>query len=165
MKPPVPTAGGRGRLLLLALLLPCSCLEVQGGAVEAGWDMRLSQDGQRVGCRNDGSLQGVIGRLQVRKLYMALSLVPTAGGDDPCRADARCRFACETVSDEILTGHTPFFIPTGEYAIATRALGVDPDGVAEVLTTEDLVLPPPVVREVVDGQVTDLDINLVIVQR
>jgi hypothetical protein len=151
--------------LLAALLLLAGCIDVDGGAVEAGWDLRIPKNGQRIGCLGDSDTQGAIQRLGLTRLLMELSLAPTGGGADPCAGDARCSFECDTRADQVLFGTTPFFIPEGEYAISTVAVGIDAGGERRELTAADLVSPVAVVRQIQQGQVTDLDVNLIIVQR
>jgi hypothetical protein len=153
------------RALLLAPLLLAGCVEVNGGAVEAGWDLRIPKNGQRIGCLGDSSIQGAVQRLGLARLLMELKLEPTTEGSNPCDGDARCSFECNTRADQVLFGLTPFFIPEGEYAFSTRAVGIDDAGTRRELTAADLVTPMPVVRKVVEGEVTDLDVNLIIVQR
>jgi len=141
------------------------CIEVEGGAVEVGWDLRIPQNGQRIGCKGDNENKGALRRLNLNKLFLGLSLVPIAGGADPCANDGRCRFECDTEVEQVLTGITPFFIPQGEYSIVTKGLGVDIHGQVKQLTAAELVAPPPVVRTVTTGEITDLNVNLIIIQR
>lgn len=127
------------------------CVEVDGGALEARWDLRDGR-GARIGC--PGARQAV-GLDQ-----MELRLTPVGGGDDPCAGDERCRFVCDQSADNILLGQTPFFVPDGEYAISSR--GLKQDG-TPLSPSDGVVAPSAVVRRVVSGEVTDLNVNLIIV--
>jgi hypothetical protein len=136
-------ARGACRSLLVALmLLPASCVDVSGGAVEARWDLR-NENGDRI----DDCATTPIATLR-------FGLAPSAGGADPCATDPGCRFACSLKS-----GATAFMVPEGDYTITLEALSGD----GQPLGPPGVVVPEPVSRHVVHGRVTDLDVNLIIV--
>jgi len=134
--------GARSALLGALLLLPVSCVDVSGGAVEARWDLR-NENGDRI----DECTKTPVAALR-------FSLTPSAGGVDPCAGDPGCRFACD-----LKTGATGFVVPEGDYTMALEAQ--DSDG--KVLGPPGVVPPEPVTRRVVHGRVTDLNVNLIIV--
>lgn len=142
--------------ILAALLGLLGCVDVDGGAVEVRWDIR-DTGGGRVGCPGARSRVGLF--------TLGLSIVPLAGDGgvaaDRCGdADARCRFACDAGEDDVLLGITPFFVPDGEYTL--RSVGYDADGAA-LGPPDGVVTPSPVVRTLNAGEVTDLNVNMIIV--
>jgi hypothetical protein len=131
------------RILFLALTgAAVSCVQIDGGAVEASWVV-VSLEGHAIAHCNcsDPQIDSV-----------RLKLVGSSGGvmgTEPCRDRASCRFSCER-----RTGATPFDVPPGDYLmslIPVDAAGQDLGEAAGVLT------PAPVLREVVRGQPTQLD--------
>jgi hypothetical protein len=129
----------------LALL---GCVDVSGGAVQARWALRIKS------CPSNNCTC-----MDAQVAQMEIVMIPTGGGADPCAVDHRCRFVCSEQKGE---GITKFVIPEGEYAISLQA--IDPSG--KVLGPEDRVsVPAPVVRSVFNGQLTDLNVNLIIVDR
>ena len=138
------------RYLALTCALISGCVDVQGGALEARWDIR-NRLGERIGCDKAGQTVGL------SKLRFKAS--PTGGGTDPCASDDRCQFSCEGAEGDVVLGSTPFMVPEGNYAISTEVT----NSAGTVLTPSDGVISPsPVVRAVRDGEVTDLDVNLII---
>jgi len=85
-------------------------------------------------------------------------LTPVDGGSDPCATIESCRFPCSSQG----VGTTDFQIPPAEYAISLEVLdsGGTPQG-----PESGIVSPGPVVRDVVLGQITSLNVNLIIVDR
>jgi hypothetical protein len=140
-----------GAALLLALAL-AGCVDVDGGAVEVGWDLRFP-DGRRT---DDDDNYIDCTKAQLGK--MALALPPVGPGTDPCAGDDRCRFPCSHMG----FGTTPFVIPEGEYSISLQIL--DPTG-SPLGSGEGIVTPGPIVRQVRTGQITSLSVNLIIVDR
>ena len=140
-------------LLMIASLAMSACVAVDGGAVEAGWDLRFP-DGRRTDDNGDSVSCSKTGLVQ-----MALSLIPVDGeGADPCATIDSCRFPCSSQG----VGTTDFQIPPGEYAISLELLDASgaPQGPAS-----GIVCPGPVVRDVVLGQITSMNVNLIIVDR
>jgi hypothetical protein len=122
------------------------CADVRGGAVEARWFLRNGQ-GEIKECAE----------LKIQSVRCVLE--PVAGGPDPCASEASCLFECTRTLAGAVTG---FVIPEGSYGIALGV--VDQDG--QLLGPQDgVAAPAPVVRQVREGQVTGLNVNLIIVDR
>ena len=119
-------------------------MDVAGGAVEARWDLRDAL-ANRIDCAHAAVAQ------------MRFALTAADGGIDPCDVESRCTFACDRGG-----GTTPFVIPEGQYSMLLRPLdsGAQALGPAQGITT-----PAPIVRSVYIGRVTDLSVNLIIVNR
>ena len=149
--------------LLLAVSLAPGCADVAGGAVEIRWDIRNAK-GERIGCQGDSG--GARQRLKLDRLFFQLELIPSVKGDDPCKAGEDCRFECITGANEILPGTTPFIIPEGEYLMTSYAVGYTAasPGDQRLTAAQGVVAPPPVLRLVSEGEITDLNVNLIIVQ-
>jgi hypothetical protein len=140
------------RITLIALLFSAiGCVPIDGGAVEASWVV-ATYDGR--GIADCGCACPPIAKIR-------LQLLPVAGGSDPCAGRAACQFSCNLQS-----GATRFDIPAGSYTVSLVPVGADGNDITP--------LPPggnplacgaqsgvdPVVREVVKGQVTQLDAML-----
>jgi hypothetical protein len=139
-------------LLMIASLTTSACVAVDGGAVEAGWDLRFP-DGRRTDDNGDSISCGKTGLAQI-----ALVLAPLDGSSDPCATIESCRFPCSSQG----VGTTDFQIPPAEYAISLEVL--DSSGAPQG-PESGIVSPGPVVRDVVLGQITSLHVNLIIVDR
>lgn len=124
-------------------LAVASCVEIDGGAVEASWVLR-SPEGQAItdcGC----SCPEIV--------YVRIRMAPVGGGTDPCEDRAACGFKCWK-----RTGTTPFDIPPGQYAISvfpTNAAGQDLT--AAPMNGCRAAAPAPILRDVVHGQPTQLE--------
>ena len=151
-------------MALCFALLP-GCVDVQGGAIEARWDIR-NKLGERIGCEKAAKTT------RLAKLHFKLT--PIVGADDPCcikpaqtagqcdTRDGRCTFTCEGAEGDMVLGSTPFMVPEASYAISTEVL----DNADEPLTPADGVISPsPIVRFVREGEVTDMDVNLIIADK
>ena len=137
------------RIVLIAAsaLVASSCIDVDGGAVEASWVLRTDQGFAISGC---GCSDPKIDR--VRFEVVAIDAAGAAGAD-VCAGRGDCVFACTRG-----TGATDFAIPPGRYGVAIVPL--DADG-------QDLRMPGPgeksvrtperILRDVVAGQVTQID--------
>lgn len=150
------------RPILAALLIsmPLGCVDVQGGAVEIRWDLQYG--GTECRLATEGEARCVPGRRTSCALsmigYVGLRLEALDGRVDPCSADPeRCRFPCERK-----VGTTTFFIPEGEHAISLQAQ--DLSG-AVLGPATGVNVPAPVVRQVRSGELVDLDVNLIVVER
>ena len=136
----------------LCVLIGFSCVQVDGGAVEAGWDLRFpdgrrtDDDGNSVSCTQTGMDR------------MVLVLQPMAGGVDPCVGQSHCQFSCSSQG----VGTTDFVIPPAEYSISLHV--VDKAG-KSLASVDGVVTPGPVVRQVSTGEITSLNVNLIIVSR
>jgi len=143
-----PTWGSMVRIVASLLVLAASgCVSIDGGAVEASWDIHAN--GRSIA---DCSCTCP----EIAKVRF--SVVPKAGGDDLCAGRAACQFPCRAKH-----GATPFDIPAGDYALNLVPLGVD---------GQDLIGPvaqagggmcsaqsgvAPVLRTVGKGKLTQLD--------
>jgi hypothetical protein len=137
------------RITLIALLFSATgCVPIDGGAVEASWTVVTYGDARGISDCNCACPP--IAKVRLR-------LVPVAGGDDVCSGRATCQFSCNRQS-----GATRFDIPAGSYAISLVPVGQDGNDIAprsDPLTCGAQSIDP-VVREVVKGQVTQLDAML-----
>lgn len=141
-----------GVIPLVMGMLASACVSVDGGAVEASWDLRFA-DGRRVD--DNGQL---VDCLKEDLARMQFSLISKASGQDPCAGEDHCKFNCSSFG----SGTTNFAIPEDRYAISIQI--VDTKG--QILgPAEGVVTPGPVVRWVRVGQITDLNVNLIIVDR
>ena len=132
------------RFLVAVALLISGCVDVAGGAVEARWDLR-DATANRIDCA------------QAAVAQMRFALMPADGGIDPCDVEPRCTFACDRGG-----GTTPFIIPEGQYSMVLRPL--DSSGQA-LGPGQGITTPAPIVRSVYSGRLTDLNVNLIIVNR
>lgn len=121
------------------------CVSIDGGAIEARWDLR-DPDGVRLNCEQAGINQ-------VR--FAAVNQATKAG--DTCTNVGSCYFSCEAGK-----GVTAFIIPEGKYAISLVA--IDPAG-KELGVSEGVTVPAPIVRDVRDGEVTGMNVNLLIIAK
>jgi hypothetical protein len=154
---PLPLAA----VLFAAASLLAGCIAVDGGAIEARWELRKGpktypkEQGQTTSCTDAG----------LSKIRFVLSPVASgcsalgSGTDDPCAQDDRCLFDCEPHP----LGTTAFVIPIGTYCMVLR--GVDASTGALLTEADGIISPDPVVRDVRLGELTDLSVNLIIVER
>jgi hypothetical protein len=134
-------------LVIAAPVVAGACVEVDGGAIEASWVLRTF-DGRAVsGC---GCASPQIAR--VRFVARRAGDDQTVG-EDVCAGEPGCEFPCRSQR-----GATPFFVPTGRYAIsfapldaAGAPLGAGAPGAGGVR------VPAPILREVIHGRPTQLD--------
>ena len=133
-------------LVLAAASAGLSCVPIDGGAVEAAWMVR-SADGTPSTCAC--SAPSIV--------HVRLSLVGVSAGVKdmrPCDGRGVCQFDCP-----VNRGATPFDIPPGSYLmslLATDATGND-------LGAGGRITPPaPVLRDVVRGQPTQLDVAAIV---
>lgn len=115
--------------------LTAGCVDVKGGAVEASWVLRT----------DDGRAITECGCTSPRVATVAFSLLD-ADGTDACAGVDGCRFSCGRQS-----GATPFRLAPGRYAISLEPLGESGQPLPEVGR------PASILREVIDGQVTEMD--------
>ena len=123
-----------------------SCVRIDGGAVEASWVVRTA----------DGLAITQCGCSDPRIVDVRLTLVGASGdvqGTTPCQGRTACQFSCQRH-----TGATPFDIPPGFYLISLTPV----DAAGQDLTAATpghaaVQTPAPVLREVVNGQPTQLD--------
>jgi hypothetical protein len=106
-----PTWDSMARIVAFLLALAAAgCVSIDGGAIEASWDIH-AMDGRGI---SDCSCT-CPEITQVR-----FSVVPAAGGADLCLGKAVCQFPCRAKH-----GATPFDIPPGAYAVSLVPLGAD----------------------------------------
>jgi hypothetical protein len=139
------------RILFLVAASACvSCVEIDGGAVEASW-LVVAADGHaitRCSCADPEIVSVRLKLVRPNDDPMA-----AAAGPDACEGRPSCQFSCER-----RTGATPFDIPAGSYLMSLVAV----DAAGQDLTVVDpsgkrIVAPAPVLRDVVRGQPTQLD--------
>lgn len=124
-----------------------ACVSIDGGAVEVSWVLR-SDDGRAVstcGCA-DPPIAAI-----------RLSVVPRAEdgttGPDVCAGRPACEFPCGRH-----TGTTPFDVPPGTYIISVRPLGAAGEDLSQPSEGRRRLQPPaPILRGVVEGQVSQPD--------
>lgn len=95
---------------LLLALAATGCVSIDGGAVEASWDVH-APDGRGIAdcsCTCPGVAT------------VRFSVVPEAGGADLCAGRAACQFPCQAKH-----GATPFDIPAGDYELSLVPVGAD----------------------------------------
>jgi len=97
-------------VLLLPFLTATGCVSVEGGSVEATWDLH-TPDGRRI-AKCSCSCPEIA---KVR-----FSVVPAAGGEDLCSGREACQFSCGAGQ-----GGTPFDIPPGDYALSLIPVAAD----------------------------------------
>ena len=131
------------RVVLVGLQLGslAGCVAVEGGAIEAAWVINAAVGGVRISCEC----------AQITSVDIVV--VPQSGTDTPCAGDD-CRFSCRRG-----VGTTRFAISEGNYVISLA--GVDSSGV-RLTAAEGLTTPPPIVREVRRGELTNLGVYLLI---
>lgn len=137
-----------GLMLLLSTSALGACLQIDGGAVEVAWVVRLSD--QTKGDCNDPSLSEPIDRL---RLVIKNAHDPTV---DLCETGeiSGCEFDCELGS-----GVTPFNIPEGSYLLGLQPLSAD----GSPIPTDEVVVPPLVERDITTGDLADLGLWQVVI--
>jgi hypothetical protein len=138
-------------LAIVALAL-AGCVPVDGGAVEASWDLRFG-DGRRVD--DEGNLLDCAKERLKRVQFL---LISETSGKNPCAGAGHCQFDCAQFG----SGTTEFAIPEDRYAISLQLVGTDDK---ELDAADGVVYPGPRVRWIREGEITDLDVNLIIVDR
>lgn len=145
-------------LLSISLCLGLySCVAIDGGAIEVRWDLQYGGEscpvdssdkicvkGNRISC----SLSGI--------KSIKLQIKPQFGGSYPCddHPDA-CTFSCDEK-----VGTTRFFIPQGEYSITLLPIS---EAGNEMGINDEITTPAPIVRQIRIGELTNLNVNLIIV--
>jgi hypothetical protein len=138
---------------LLLALAATGCVSIDGGAVEASWDVH-APDGRSIA---DCSCTCP----PVAKVRF--SVVPAAGGADLCVGRTACEFPCRAKH-----GATPFDIPTGEYALSLVPLGADGQDLTGAVaqdgggTCSAQSGVAPTLRTVGKGQLTQLNAVVVV---
>jgi hypothetical protein len=139
----VMVAGAAAATLAVA---SAGCVDVDGGAIEASWVLRTF-DGRGISGCACASPEIARVRFVSRRLGSDGAL-----GDDVCAGQSGCEFPCHSQR-----GATPFFVPTGRYAISIAPL--DAQGAPLTMPTGggDVRVPAPILRDVVFGRPTQLD--------
>ncbi len=126
----------------LAVGFGTGCLKIDGGAVELSWLIVTPAGAAITDC---GCADPAIAKVRLVLLGMGGAI----DGTTPCAGEAQCDFPCRRQ-----TGSTPFDVkPTdaGEmYQVSVEALGQG-GGVLP-----DVVTPAPILRQVMNGQPTEL---------
>ena len=138
---------------LLLALAATGCVSIDGGAVEASWNIQ-ALDGRGIA---DCSCTCP----QVAKVRF--SVVPAAGGADLCAGRAACQFPCRSKH-----GATPFDIPTGDYAVSLVPVGADGQDLTGAVvqdgggTCSAQSGVAPTLRTVGKGQLTQLNAVIIV---
>lgn len=123
-----------------------SCVDIKGGAVEVPWAI-FDSSGRRINdcaCAVEPSA-GASPAGDKSIAFVRLDLVSFATGSEPCAGLDSCRFTCSR-----MIGATPFMVPPGQYMMGLTPLAADG-------TELSIRSTPPLSREVVHGQPTELD--------
>ena len=136
---------GRG-LLFVALLLASttgSCVEIDGGAVELSWELR----------QFDGTNTETCSFVQIESVRLCWVPVTDAPVQAQCLPTRSETFGCPR-----FRGSTSFEIAAGPTALFIEVLcqGGDP------APPTDYIVPPPIVRQVEDGQIVTLNSLLIV---
>jgi len=137
----------------LLALAATGCVSIDGGAVEASWNIQ-ALDGRGIA---DCSCTCP----QVAKVRF--SVVPAAGGADLCAGRAACQFPCRSKH-----GATPFDIPTGDYAVSLVPVGADGQDLTGAVvqdgggTCSAHSGVAPTLRTVGKGQLTQLNAVIIV---
>ena len=140
-------------VLMAATFVPApGCVEVDGGAIEASWVLRTF-DGRAISGCDCANPEIARVRLVVHSALPDPASGSESLGPDVCAGLPGCEFSCRSQR-----GATPFFLPTGRYAISVLPLGSQgealvgaPSGMAGVR------VPAPILRDVEFGRPTQLD--------
>lgn len=124
-----------------------ACIEVDGGAAEVSWSLR-SEDGDSVDSCGTALIE------KVRLCWEALDDGSVLGGGGPCRSGHQRSFPCEESS-----GITAFNLPPGQTAFWIEPVCDD----GEPADARTYQVPPPIVRNVEDGQIVSLNSLLLVV--
>jgi hypothetical protein len=123
-----------GRLALLVTLV-CACAPVHGGAIELAWAL-FAPGGSRGCCLSD--VAGGCKAAAARSVRVHLYASGCTGAEQPVHI-----FDCQLVQ-----GATKLDVAPGRYCIAVDAI----DAASAVVALG----PPPIVRDVADGEVVEL---------
>jgi hypothetical protein len=135
-----------GRIVFLALLSAAvSCVSIDGGAVEASWVVRTDDGRAITDCQcSDPRIASV--RFELEGASAAVK------GARPCDGRSSCEFSCQRQ-----TGATPFDIPPGFYLISLVPVDAAGQDLTALAPGSRVQTPAPILREVVQGQPTQLD--------
>lgn len=141
------------RAALFLLIGAAGCVPIDGGSIEASWVLRTF-DGRAIeGC---GCAAPAVARVAVCAVPPDAPGGSASCGDpayDVCATNPGCSFPCDRQ-----TGATPFFVASGRWALSLVAL----DAAGNRLSSPDvgaggsIVVPAPILRDAVKGQVTEL---------
>ena len=136
-----------GTMIFSVLVGMVSCVDVEGGAVEIRWAIN-DANGIRISCADAG--------FSDVRLFLAPQNGPDAGLT-ACPTDP-CTFPCTST-----VGTTAFVIDAGTYEMWIRPIDIN---TGEALgETEGVTTPPTIVREVIRGELTELGVYLIAVDR
>jgi hypothetical protein len=128
------------------------CVAVNGGAVELSWIIRES-DGSQADCSDD--------TVNVATVALCVRSCDAIGPGGECTSssgtdDVVCPTAAFECQDH--RGNTPFEIPPGRKELWIRVSCAGTGG-----ATPNVTLPGSLIRDVVEGEVTELDALLITV--
>ncbi|MEK6606637.1 MAG: hypothetical protein AABZ30_03150 [Myxococcota bacterium] len=131
--------------LLAALTgMTTACVSIDGGAIEVGWEIRGPEGS--VPCDEAG-----IARVRLR--------IDRTGDDGANSSDRLDGFRCGDGLRGSVT--TDFDVAPGRYLLSIEALDAGGDTIGP---DRGVCVPPPIEREVKDGEVTDLDVMLIVLE-
>ena len=134
----------------LALVLVSGCVKIEGGAAEFSWSLRDEQ-GRSVECTNNDPA-GDVGEIRL----CWVSLVDAGSSIAQCRPPDLQTFPCAEGS-----GATGFTLTPSRTSLFIQPVCADGTPAAPASYT----VPPPIVREVVEGRVVTLSSLLVVIKR
>ncbi len=132
----------RPALVLVFAGMALSCVDVRGGAVEFSWTIR-TEDGGSCNCA----------RADIDRIELTATPCDTLAGDGTCVGSPQHRNTW-TWSCSESHGTTHFDIPEGRWGFEIEAFTLN--GLAA-----QAAVPPPIVRDVVSGEVAMLDALLI----
>ncbi len=131
----------------LPVLLAIGCVDVNGGAVELSWAVVKSEGGELTSCQTED--------WTLSKVKLRARLLHCDAGENQCHS---CLlpdpWACDVVH-----GSTLFEFQPGDWELSI-AVAQDP---ATGQTASPIRVPDPIVRHVVNGEVTELQGLLIVV--
>jgi hypothetical protein len=139
-------------LVAVAAVENVGCVNVSGGAAELSWSLRDSEGLSLGGVITESCTEANIGEVR-----LCWQLLVDGGSELPqCRPGNFRDFACEDGS-----GVTGFTIPPGRASLFVQP--ICDSGEPAVVGSFDV--PPPIVRQVEEGQVVTLNSLLIVVNR
>jgi hypothetical protein len=147
IRPARPVTWIAGMVLTLSGCWISACIDIQGGAAEVSWSLR-SQEGESIETCQEVAIR------DVRLCWEPLADGSVLGAGGPCRSGRRRNFPCGESS-----GITAFDLDPGATAFWIEPVCDD----GEPAGAGTYQVPPPIVRNVEDGQIVSLNSLLLVV--